>query len=206
MSYGRELAALIAEPSLLKLTGPAIVTKAKYIKDQGNRAAHDSGKPISTQDAASTVTELFHVCYWIARTYATKDKPDPSLSFDIGKLEKTLTITASTVDQIKQLSDKHAVAQKALDEAEDARRTSEDGRKALEAELTALRAEVVAARKANQAVPDPHDYDEAATRDAFIDLLLTEAGWPLDQARDREFPVQGMPSQSCSDSVRTLCT
>ena len=55
---------------------------------------------------------------------------------------------------------------------------------------------MAAARKANQAVPDPHDYDEAATRDAFIDLLLTEAGWPLDAPRDREFPVQGMPNQS----------
>ncbi|WP_372922973.1 DEAD/DEAH box helicase family protein, partial [Roseovarius sp.] len=36
----------------------------------------------------------------------------------------------------------------------------------------------------------------AATRDAFIDLLLAEAGWPLDAPRDREFPVQGMPNQS----------
>ncbi len=35
---------------------------------------------------------------------------------------------------------------------------------------------------------------EAATRDYFIDLLLKEAGWPLDQERDREFPVTGMPN------------
>ncbi|SMX31900.1 DEAD/DEAH box helicase family protein [Actibacterium lipolyticum] len=196
LPYGRELAALIAEPSLLALTGPAIVTKAKYIKDQGNRAAHDSGKQISAQDAASTVRELFHVCYWIARTYATKDKPDPSHSFDIGKLEKTLTITASTVQQIKELGEKHSASQKALEAAEEARKASEEGRAALEAELALLRAEVAAARKANQAVPDPHDYDEAATRDAFIDLLLAEAGWPLDQQRDRELPVKGMPNQS----------
>lgn len=196
LPYGRELAALIAEPSLVALTGPAIVTKAKYIKDQGNRAAHDSGKPISAQDAASTVRELFHVCYWIARTYAVSDKPDPSDGFDISKLEKTLTITASTVNQIKELGDKHSAAQKALEAAEEARKASEEGREALEAELALLRAEVAAARKANQAVPDPHDYDEAATRDAFIDLLLREAGWPLDQKRDRELPVKGMPSQS----------
>ena len=83
-----------------------------------------------------------------------------------------------------------------LEEAEEARKASEEGRLALEEELNQLRAEVAAARKANQAVPDPHDYDEAATRDAFIDLLLAEAGWPLDAPRDREFPVQGMPNQS----------
>lgn len=194
--YERTLAALVAEPSLEALTGPAIITKARYIKDQGNRAAHDSGKPITSQDAASTVRELFHVCYWIARTYATDGKPDPTLTFDIGKLEKTLTITASTVQQIKGLGDKHNAAQKALEAAEEARKASEEGRKALEEELALLRAEVAAARAANQSVADTHDYDEATTRDAFIDLLLAEAGWPLDQERDREFPVQGMPSQS----------
>ena len=194
--YERTLAALIAEPSLEALTGPAIVTKARYIKDQGNRAAHDDRKPISPQDAAATVRELFHVCYWLARTYATGTKPDPARTFDIGKLEKTLTITASTVAQIQKLRDQQDAAAKALEQAEEARKTSEEGRKALEEELTRLRAEVAAARKANQAAPDPHDYDEAATRDAFIDLLLAEAGWPLDAPRDREFPVKGMPNQS----------
>ena len=44
-----------------------------------------------------------------------------------------------------------------------------------------LRAEIAAAKKANAAIADTHDYDEAATRDAFIDLLLKEAGWTLDQ-------------------------
>ncbi|MDX1743527.1 MAG: DEAD/DEAH box helicase family protein, partial [Ruegeria sp.] len=194
--YERTLAALIAEPSLEALTGPAITTKARYIKDQGNRAAHDSGKPLSPQDAASTVRELFHVCYWIARTYATGAKPDPALSFDISKLEKSLTISASTVAQIKKIEGDFKAATKRAEEAEEARKTSEEGRKALEAELVRLRAEVVEARKANQEVPDPHDYDEAATRDAFVDLLLHEAGWALDQPRDREFPVKGMPNQT----------
>ncbi|MCF7777427.1 DUF4145 domain-containing protein [Sulfitobacter sp. M220] len=194
--YERTLAALIAEPSLEALTGPAITTKAKYIKDQGNRAAHDSGKPLTPQDAATTVRELFHVCYWIARTYATGTKPDPALSFDIGKLEKSLTISASTVAQIQKIEGDVKAANKRAEDAEEARKTSEEGRKALEDELSRLRAEVAAARKANQALPDDHDYNEAATRDAFIDLLLHEAGWALDQPRDREFPVQGMPSQS----------
>ncbi|MDF1718060.1 MAG: DEAD/DEAH box helicase family protein, partial [Antarcticimicrobium sp.] len=194
--YERTLAALIAEPSLEALAGPAIVTKARYIKDQGNRAAHDSGKPLSPQDAAATVRELFHVCYWIARTYATGAKPDPALRFDIGKLEKSLTISASTVAQIQKIEGEVKAATKRAEQAEEARQSSEAGRIALEAELAQLRAEVAEARRANQSVPDPHDYDEATTRDAFIDLLLHEAGWPLDQPRDREFPVQGMPNQS----------
>src|SRR5207237_5546682 len=66
---------------------------------------------------------------------------------------------------------------------------------ALDAELTRLRAEVAEARKASTARPDTHDYSETETRDYFIDLLLKEAGWRLDQARDREFEVSGMPNK-----------
>ena len=66
---------------------------------------------------------------------------------------------------------------------------------ALDEELKRLRAEVAAAKQAAAAQPDTHDYSEAETRDYFIDLLLKEAGWPLDQARDREFEVSGMPNE-----------
>lgn len=194
--YGRELAALIAEPSLSALTGPAIVAKARYVKDQGNRAAHDGGRALSSAEAAATLEELFGILYWIARTYARATRPDPALRFHAAKLEKTLTITASTVDQIVRLREDQQAAARRLEEAEAARAQSEDGRRALEAELAQMRAEMAALRRANAAVPDPHDYDEAATRDRFIDLLLAEAGWPLDQPRDREFPVTGMPNQS----------
>ena len=51
------------------------------------------------------------------------------------------------------------------------------------------------AKKAATAQPDTHDYSEAATRDYFIDLLLKEAGWSLNQDRDREFEVSGMPNK-----------
>jgi len=65
---------------------------------------------------------------------------------------------------------------------------------ALDDELKRLRAEVAEARKAAAAEIDTHDYSEAETRDYFIDLLLKEAGWLLDQPRDREFEVAGMPN------------
>ncbi len=195
-TYNTSLAAMIVEPSLTALTGPAIVTKAKYIKDQGNRAAHDTGKPLTAADAAATVRELFHVCYWIARTYAKTAKPDPALQFDMAKLEKSLTITASTVAQIQKIEGDIRAERKKAEEAEEALRQSEQGRARLDAELAAARAEIAALRQANSAIPDDHDYNEAETRDSFIDLLLAEAGWALDQPRDREFPVQGMPSQS----------
>lgn len=194
--YGRELAALIAEPTFTALTGPAIVKKAEFIKNHGNRAAHDDRRPPSAQDAAATVRELFHLCFWIARTYARTVRPDPKLTFDLSKLEKSLTISASTVAQIQKIEGEIKAERKRADSAEAALRTTEEAHRAVEAERDAARAEIAAIRKANQKIPDDHDYSEAATRDSFIDQLLTEAGWPLDQDRDREFPVQGMPNNT----------
>lgn len=194
--YARELAALIAEPSLTQLIGSSLVTKAHYVKNQGNRAAHDSGRQLTAQDAAATLAELFHLTYWLARTYAKGSHPDAGAKFDAGKLQASLTISASTVAEIKKLSQRRDEERQKREEAEAARMASEEARLAAEAELAALKAEFTALRQANQSRPDTHDYAEAETRDRYIDLLLAEAGWPLDQERDREFPVKGMPSTS----------
>jgi type I restriction enzyme R subunit len=191
--YDTTLAALIAEPSLTALMGPAVVAKARFVKDTGNRAVHDL-RPVPAGSAVAALKELHHICYWIARTYAKGAKPDAGLGFDAGRLQRRLSISASTVERIKSLRDDHDAATKRASAAEEARKASDDGRSALEAELAVLRAEIAAVRKANQATPDTHDYTEAETRDAFIDLLLAEAGWPLTQPRDREFEVTGMPN------------
>ena len=67
----------------------------------------------------------------------------------------------------------------------------------MEAERAALIAEVAAAKKAAEAVPaEAHDWSEFETRQYKIDALLAEAGWRLDDVRDREFEVHGMPSGS----------
>ena len=54
----------------------------------------------------------------------------------------------------------------------------------IDEELKQLRAAVAAARKAAEAQPDRHNYNEAETRDRYIDLLLREAGWALDRPED----------------------
>ena len=92
------------------------------------------------------------------------------------------------------MAKEHEDAQKQLEEAHAARLKSEEDRLVLDAEVQRLQAEIAAIKQANQATPDNHDYSEAETRDAFIDLLLGESGWPLDQQRDREYPVKGMPN------------
>ena len=193
--YQDSLSALIHEASFRDLVGRGIFTKAKIVKDLGNKAAHD-GKGPNAQQAVTAVSELFQVCYWLARTYGRDTKLSSGMQFDPSKLEKVLTISASTVQQIKAQRERLDRQTEELERERAERLKDEEGRKALEAELERLRREVAAAKKENQAQPDAHDYNEAETRDRFIDLLLSEAGWPLDQERDREYPVTGMPSQS----------
>lgn len=193
--YVPTLSALIHEPTFRKLAGDAIVTKAKLIKDLGNKAVHET-KPVQSGRAVMALRELFHVSYWLVRTYARGEKPPVGVQFDGGKLEKTLTISTSTAKQIKKLQEDFLAREKALEEEKAARLKTESEREKLEAEIKKLQEEVAKAKKANQAAPDTHDYNEAQTRDAFIDLLLHEAGWELDQTRDVEFPVTGMPNKT----------
>lgn len=191
--YQETLSALIHEPTFRKLVGSALVTKAKIIKDLGNRAVHDT-RAVSEQSATTAVRELFHFSYWLTRTYARGDQPAAGIQFDPGKLEKTLTIKVSTAQQIKKVSDEAQERAKELERERNERLKIESEREKLEAEIKRLQDEIAATKKENAAAPDTHDYNETQTRDAFIDLLLNEAGWPLDQERDREFPVTGMPN------------
>ena len=186
--YDTSLSSLIHAAAFRKATGEAVFTKARYIKDLGNRAVHTTSK-ISPMDGVGAVRELFHVAYWLARTYGRKERPTPGLAFNPNALPKTSPIPAQTLVQLQALDAKlaDADADKRLVEAEKSRLT-------VDAELAQVRAELAEAKRLNKAQLDTHDYSEAETRDAFIDLLLKEAGWNLDKPQDREFPVTGMPN------------
>ena len=147
-----------------------------------------SQRPIQPFDALTAVRELFHVGYWLARTYARGPKPAPGLAFDASALPRTAPIPRQTIEQLQRL-------EAGLRERDEKLSALLADKSALDEELKRLRAEVAEAKKASAAQPDTHDYSEAETRDYFIDLLLKEAGWPLDQPRDREFEVAGMPNK-----------
>ncbi|CAA7617427.1 DEAD/DEAH box helicase family protein [Magnetospirillum sp. SS-4] len=193
--YETTLSARIHEPTFRRLVGDKLVAKARIIKDLGNVAVHEA-RPVALVSAATALRELFHVSYWLVRTYARGAKPDPTLSFSPDALPRNAAISATSLKQLQEAARQLTEAVKAKDEAEAKRLASETERQKLEAEIAALRAEVTKAKAANAKVSDLHDYDEATTRDTFIDLLLFEAGWQLDQERDREFPVVGMPNES----------
>jgi type I restriction enzyme R subunit len=134
----------------------------------------------------------------LAHTHlCARPKPNPGLSFSPQALPRTAQIAATTLKQLQEIERRYAESVKAREAAEREKLASETQRAALEAEIAVLRAEIAATKRANATVADTHNYDEAATRDAFIDLLLHEAGWALDQpGRDTEFPVTGMPNKT----------
>jgi type I restriction enzyme, R subunit len=187
LPYQDNLSALIHEPTFKKTAGEAVFSKARVITTLGNRAVH-SHRPIPISDAIVAVRELFHVAYWLARTYGREPRPAPDLIFDAEALPRATPAPTQTAEQLRQI-------QVALSERDEKLSTLLADKAALSEELKRLRAEVAEAKKAAVGRPDTHDYSEAETRDYFIDLLLKEAGWPLDQARDTEFEVTGMPNK-----------
>lgn len=193
--YDTALSALIHEGTFRAVVGNALVTKARIIKDYGNKAVHET-RAVAPQNAIICVRELFHFTYWLVHTYGSGARPDAALAFNADALPRAVQVEASTLAKLQALAKESADGAKALAEEQAARIRSEADRAALDAENEKLRAEIAAIKQANQATPDAHDYNEEQTRDAFIDLLLAEAGWPLNQERDREYPVKGMPSTS----------
>ena len=186
LPYQDKLSALIHEPTFRQTVGDALFTKARLIKDLGNMAVH-SARKMAPADAVNTTRELFHFCYWLARTYGRTARPDPAQRFDIKLLPTASALPAQTVEQLQKLE----LELRARDEKLSSLLSE---RAALDEELRRLREEFAAIRRANTAQPDTHDYSEDATRKLFIDTLLKEAGWNLDPARNFEVEVTGMPN------------
>jgi type I restriction enzyme R subunit len=190
--YSRELSAMLFEPTFIDAVDPMIRTKMDVIRKEGNAAVHRA-RAVTAEESGRVLRELFHVLYWLAHTYALEPEfvPSASLSFDAKAIPKPPTA------QQRQAGREALLERSAKDAARDAELEKARMQNAeLQAELARLRSEVAAAKVANEERVDSHDYDEQATRDLYIDLLLKEAGWQLDDERDREFEVTGMPAPS----------
>jgi type I restriction enzyme, R subunit len=187
LPYQDNLSALIHEPSFKQAVSETVFSKTRVVNTLGNRAVH-SHRAIPAEDALVAVRELFHVAYWFARTYSRAKRPSPELNFDVSALPNVALMAKQTAEQLQHLETE-------LHDRDEKLTALLSDRAAGDEEFKRLRAEVAEAKKAVAAQPDTHDYSEAETRDHFIDLLLKEAGWPLDQERDREFEVAGMPNQ-----------
>jgi len=208
MPYDNSLGVLLAQPAFEQLLPPYVFDKARLIQRQGNRAVHGAGR-IGSGDAMRLVRELFHVLFWLARTYTRASDPkaieaawddkcvphlvraDEAVQFTREELKKQEANfqqqIAAQHQELEQREAAIAAAQASISDREAALAQ-------VNAELAAARAELAQAKAANIAVPDTHDYNEADTRRLFIDVLLREAGWDKGSGMTLEEPVTGMPN------------
>ncbi len=186
MPYDRSLSALLHEPSLQNLLPEAVFQKARVIQKVGNQAVHQP-RPIRQYDALQVVRELHHVCYWLVRTYA------PAASREgAGWRDERVPPAPGRAEAVPR-AELEALEWKLAEQNAEALKHQQE-RDALDAELQALRAQLAEIPVAAEQVPDTHDYSEAESRRYLIDVDLHRASWPLDQPRDREYEVTGMPN------------
>ncbi|MFN2397213.1 MAG: DUF4145 domain-containing protein, partial [Gemmatimonadaceae bacterium] len=98
--YREDLAAMIAESTLVRVAGPGICTKMDVIRRQGNAAVHRHS-PVAANDAIRVVTELFHIMYWVARTYSRNpaDLPAPGLAFNQATIPRPVSASVRLAKQ-----------------------------------------------------------------------------------------------------------
>jgi type I restriction enzyme R subunit len=185
--YQDDLAARINDASFARVAGLGIGEKLNLIRKLGNQAVH-AQQPVRPDIALAALRELHHVLVWAAFRHSAHPEGVPTgAQFDPALAARAAPLTR---EDVQRLAAKFA----AQDEAHNKALADRDELAAGQAaEIERLRAQVAAAQAANHA-SDDHDYSEAQTRDLFIDVLLAEAGWPLTDARDREFEVAGMPN------------
>lgn len=184
--YKNDLAAKTNDPKFKSKVGLGITTKLNLIRKLGNTAVHQVHS-IPSRTALDVLRELHHVMLWSAFHYSTNPQAVPMKSVFDPKI--AAKATPLTRQEVAKLAMKFA----AQDEAHAKALAEKDELAAQkDAEIAALREAVKQAQAANQQTDD-RDYNEAATRARYIDVMLAEAGWPLVETKDREYPVTGMP-------------
>ena len=211
MPYDKALNTLLTQPDFTRLVPPYVFDKMRLIQRQGNLAVH-SARSITRADAMGLARELFHVLFWLARTYTRATDPK-QLAADWDDARVPLLVNADeavqfTRDELKKQEERfQAQLDARLTELQQREQTvdaqavtlaeREQVLARLDAELAQRRAELAQARDAALATTDTHDYDEAATRRRLIDVLLAEAGWDVGSPTGGvsvEVPVPGMPN------------
>ena len=184
--YRNDLAAKINDAAFKAKVPQGITQKLTAIRRIANTAVHEN-RPIRPDVSLAVLRELFNVIVWTSYHHSpTPDKVPLQAQFDPAVAAKAAPLSR---EELARLAAKF----KEQDEAHARELAGKDERLARhEAEIAELKRQIASAQAAT--APDTRDYDEAAARDLFIDVLLHEAGWTLGEERDREYPVTGMPN------------
>ena len=190
--YDRNLSSLVHFRGFRELIKPTMFTELNIIRKEGNNAAH--GKSITQEQALTTLKYLFRFLSFIA-VYYNEEKieispfseahlPDGTAEKEaLSHLRKLQQQIDAQKDQRLQLEVQAAQIKELQDQLLQSQQQYKERRIQREQDTTLA--------------PIPVLVSEEKTRKYYIDVLLKEAGWDnLQQGRDLEFKVHGMPSST----------
>lgn len=172
--YDNNLNALIREETFKQSVPPQVFQAIEIIRKNGNTAVHNP-RPVAQQTSIFVIKSLHNVLYWFYRIYFDSKlqvgfNPDfiPEGTQEDTSKDKVAELEQKLLKQQEQVQEEQA---KALSENEQ-----------LKAQLEELQKQLAEKKEEAKQTPDKHDYSEAETRTAYIDLLLREVGWEVPSA------------------------
>ncbi|MDX2377307.1 DEAD/DEAH box helicase family protein [Microbacterium sp. LRZ72] len=190
---------LTRQPAFRDCVGETVAGSLRIVRLIGNDAVHkDDDIPFAR--ARSSLEQLHRIFLWLVHHYGDPSTPAPApFSFDLVPPAPATVVRRARAD-LERLQAEFDATRARLTEAETLGLEANAQIEELRAELARVKAANIA-RNAEQHIPDPTAVTEAETRETLIDLLLHEAGWKLDDPRDREWSVTGIPSPSGGGKV-----
>lgn len=187
--YDAGLAALLNDRGLKGQIPPPVYHHAQVIRKVGNKAVHEKRAPKSPQ-ALTIVKALYHVLYWLGRTYTQHDPASIPTEFSEDRLPQPKPKPKPiTVAELQKYEAELRVKDEQLRQQAE---TIAD----YKAQLAAQQAQFEANKARNQRIPDPHNYSEAETRSLLLDLYLQEAGWDPHGPNVAEYKVTNIPPKN----------
>ena len=168
MPYQDKLATLMNTTAFKEIVGDDIYKRMDYIRIVGNNAAHNS-KKITKEQALLTLQNLFIFMDFVAYCYAGN------------YTEKTYNETILG-QEIKNEIESHPEI--------DVHQLIKENEQ-LKEQLTFRRE-----KRESSYVRKPLELSEFATRKAYIDVMLADAGWELNKNWMDEYPIGQMPNHS----------
>ncbi len=170
MPYQDNLGTLMNDNNFKDIVGPDIHKRMEYIRTIGNNVAHKA-KDITEDRAKLALENLFIFMDFVAYCYA-KDYTSSAYNEKLLEQVKQETTKEFPDVDVEKLIKENANLKEQLTKRREAREESY--------------------------IQKPLEFSEFKTRKAYIDVMLTDAGWEHNKNWIDEYPIQEMPNKSNS--------
>jgi type I restriction enzyme, R subunit len=182
---------LLWEHSFQHSWGVAYGKDLGFIKKIGNDAAH-STQAIRIDESLACVKYLHRFCFSVARTYSSSVQKftayDESLIVQTGKV-----IDKQEIEKIKQNAQLKTIAlERQLIEQKEESQQKEQALEAIRQKLAHY--EQLSQQNGKQSIP--YALTEAETRKLYIDVMLKEAGWNIENKDVQEYTIEAIDEKT----------